>query len=109
MPNDCSNSITIISILDSEISTMVENEIRSLPDIHISQQGEYGIRFTYTSAWKADYEWLYRLHQAHPTCWIKNQWIAEDGHAGIWIAEDDNISHMEWNDLSYEDEHYMFT
>lgn len=109
MPNDCSNSITIISKIDSEIGTMFENKIRSLSDVHISQSGKYGIRFIYKTAWKADYTWLEKLHQTYPTCWIKNEWIAEDGLAGIWIASDNNISHMEWEDLSYEDEHYMFT
>jgi hypothetical protein len=108
MPNDCSNSITIVSKIESEISNIFENEIKCLPDAHVIQSGKYGIRFNYITAWKADYNWLEKLHQSYPSSWIKNEWIAEDGLAGVWVADEKGQSHMQWNDLSYEDEHYMF-
>jgi hypothetical protein len=108
MPNECSNSITIISLEESEISRIFEHEIKCLPEFHISRHKKNGIRFSYKTAWKADYTWLDRLHRLYPSCWIKNEWIAEDGLAGVWVADENQISTMEWNDLSLEDEHYMF-
>jgi len=108
MPNECSNSITIISLEELEIRNIFEHEINCLPDIYISRHEKNGIRFKYTSSWKAEYEWLHRLHRLYPSCWIKNEWIAEGGLAGVWVADENNQSYMEWNDLSLEDEMCFF-
>ena len=40
--------------------------------------------------------------------WMKDEWISEDGFAGVWIADGNDIKDYQWDDLSLEDEHYYF-
>jgi hypothetical protein len=40
--------------------------------------------------------------------WIKDEWISEDGLAGVWIATGNDVKRLDWDDLSLEDEHYLF-
>jgi hypothetical protein len=105
MPNDCSNHITIT--FPSDVKQAIEADIKQIYG-EIKQSGPYGIRFHYTSAWVPDYDWLNDMTTKYPHCWIKNEWISEDGTAGVWIWRKNQVKHLEWDDLSMEDEHYMF-
>jgi len=105
MPNECRNHITIT--FPSEIKKELESDIKKM-NIVIVQTGKNGIRFHITTAWIPDNAWLESLTKKYPSCWIKNEWISEDGKAGVWIAYKNNIKLMEWDDLSIEDEHFMF-
>jgi len=77
-------------------------------NIVIVQTGKNGIRFHIMTAWIPDNAWLESLTKKYPSCWIKNEWISEDGKAGVWVAYKKDIKFMEWDDLSIEDEHFMF-
>lgn len=105
MPNECRNHITIT--FPSEIKTDLESDIKKM-QIVITQTGKNGVRFHLTTAWIPDNAWLESLTKKYPSCWIKNEWISEDGTAGVWIAYKNDIKFMEWDDLSIEDEHFMF-
>ena len=105
MPNECRNHITIT--FPSEIKTDLESDINKM-QIVITQTGKIGVRFHLTTAWIPDNAWLESLTKKYPSCWIKNEWISEDGTAGVWIAYKNDIKFMEWDDLSIEDEHFMF-
>jgi hypothetical protein len=76
--------------------------------VEINQIGNRGFRCTIKTAWKPDYEWLESLHKKYPSIWIKNEWISEDGKAGVWIGCKTDIKSMEWDDLSIDDEYYHF-
>jgi Ferredoxin-like domain in Api92-like protein len=105
MPNECRNHVTIT--FPSEIKEELELDIKKMK-IVIVQTGKNGVRFHITTAWIPDNAWLESLTKKYPTCWIKNEWISEDGKAGVWVAHKNHIKFMEWDDLSIEDEHFMF-
>ena len=105
MPNECINHVTIT--FPSEIKEELESDIKKM-QIVITQTGKNGVRFHITTAWIPDNAWLESLTKKYPSCWIKNEWISEDGKAGVWIAYKKDIKFMEWDDLSIEDEHFMF-
>ena len=105
MPNDCVNHLTITSTSETDLKEIMESDM----SIVIDKRGKNGIRFHYTSSWEPDYSWLESVSKKYPSCWIKNEWISEEGKAGVWIGCKNNIKWMEWDDLSIEDEYYMFT
>ena len=107
MPNDCTNLITIVSTAESDMKEIVETEMKNMY-ITVHQSSKRGIRFDVTTAWKPNHAWLESLRVRYPSCWIKNEWISEDGTAGIWIGCEHNIKCLEWDDLSIEDEYYIF-
>jgi hypothetical protein len=111
MPNDCINRFTITSSSESDIDTIFYSVLPQLHELRIIQHGKRGIRAEYTTAWKPTYTWLQALLAAYPSCWIKNEWIVEDGKAGVWIGyhkDTQRITSMEWDDLSLEADHYLF-
>jgi hypothetical protein len=107
MPNDCVNHLTITSSSESDMKEMLESDMKSI-NVVINQTGKKGVRCTIKTAWKPDYVWLEKLMKQYPSCWIKNEWISEDGTAGVWVAYNNEIKKMKWDDLSIEDEHYYF-
>ena len=111
MPNECSNHVTITSSSETDISSIFDIILPGLHNLKINQRDKLGIRIEFITAWKPDYIWLQKLHSTYPSCWIKNEWIVEDGKAGVWIGynkETPHISSMEWDDLSLEATHYFF-
>jgi len=105
MPNECVSHITIT--YPSELKEQLESDRQSVQGI-VKQSGKNGMRFYYSTAWLPDYTWLKSMTSKYPSCWIKNEWISEDGKAGVWIGYKNTIKSLEWDDLSIEDEHYMF-
>jgi len=112
MPNDCVNHLTITSSSDDIISTILESHLQMIPTMHIGKVTKKGIRAEYVTPWKPDFMWLQSLLDTYPSCWIKNEWMVEDGKAGVWIGYTKNggkhITSTEWDDLSLEAEHYIF-
>ena len=105
MPNDCVNRMTITC---KEDGNPIIDEIKSIPYITITQVGKRGIRFEYVSAWEPYNEWLEYILRKYPTCWAKNEWLSEDGTAGMWIGTAEKHKEARWIDLSLEDEIYFF-
>lgn len=105
MPNECRNHMTITWKV---MGDPILEEILLLPCMLVHECGKRGIRFDYISAWKPENRWLEELVRHHPTCWAKNEWMCEDGTAGIWVGTAENHHAMEWDDLSVEDEFYYF-
>jgi hypothetical protein len=108
MPNECTNHITITSIVESDITNIYTFEIPSLYEVTIHKRGKNGIRFTTITGWSPDYQWIESLIKKYPMCWVKNEWISEDGSAGIWVGDSTKNSAYEWIDLSIEDEFFLF-
>jgi hypothetical protein len=112
MPNDCWNNIIFISEDNSEELTELFNKeikTKNLPEeyLKIDYKGNNGIKFKLWSAWRADNEWLKRLIQKYPNCWIKNDWYEEGGGAGIFIGgflngKKQETIIKEWVELSIE-------
>jgi hypothetical protein len=107
MPNECINHLTIVSKSESDIIEIIESDIKMI-QANVDKQTKKGIRFHFKTAWKPDYLWLESLNKKYPNSWIKNEWISEDGEAGVWIGHQANVKSMEWQDLSLEDDYYHF-
>lgn len=101
MPNVCTNYVTIVSTAHDEIL----RELKHIPALHIIRDGYKALRVRYVSALKPDIEFLDNLHKRYNMWWIKNEWLMEEGKAGVWISDGTNY---EWDDLSLEDDHYHF-
>jgi len=106
MPNECINYLTITSTSESDI-TEIESDIKMI-NANVNKMTKKGICFYFKTAWKPDYLWLESLHKKYPSSWIKNEWISEDGKAGVWIGSKTDVKSMEWDDLSVEDEYHYF-
>lgn len=52
-------------------------------------------------------EYLTDLLKTYPTCWMKNEYNADDGSHGVWIAsiQDNEVvtQKHEWTELSWEE------
>ena len=112
MPNDCWNYIMLTANAD-ELSAFLREEIEIPEKRHtIERRGVEAVRFSLWSAWKPDFDWLESLLTKYPSCWIKNEWIVEDGEAGTWIGTartgEKVISRMVWDDMSVEEAVYRF-
>ena len=113
MPNECSNYITITSKSENELNDLLQQDIKSIPNVELQQITKKGIRAFFITSWGTDYEWLETLLYKYPSCWIKNEWDIEDGHRGIWIGYHNKehqkiIKCFEWDDISLEAEEYFF-
>ena len=53
------------------------------------------------------YDYLQKLLEDHPKCWLKNEYKDEDGNGGVWIARYVNgkisIQEHTWNELTIEE------
>jgi len=108
MPNHCVNFITLTSPIESDITQIAHIEIPSIPIADICRRGKKGIRFEYLTDSKPNHEWRMMLLDKYPLCWIKHNWVSEDGTSGIWIGNKQGHSTIEWKDVSLEEEHAYF-
>jgi len=104
MPNVCMNYLTIVSTANDDIL----RELKHIPTLEIVKHGDKAMKVRFESAWKPDFDWLQSLNKRYNMWWIKDEWISEDGLAGVWIADGNDIKDYQWDDLSLEDEHYYF-
>tara|TARA_Y100000389_G_C17299294_1_gene432095 strand:+ start:485 stop:853 length:369 start_codon:yes stop_codon:yes gene_type:complete len=91
MPNDCWNKMTLVSEFNPEqLAELYKKEFeeKNIPKhcLTIHYTGKRGIRLTMWSRWGPDNEWLKRMLENYPECWIKNDWYEEGGGAGIFIG-----------------------
>jgi hypothetical protein len=121
--NLCTNFITIACKDEEVLDNLVRNELQFSDGnnnyvynetINMIKRGCRGIVFEIFTADNPPYEWLAKLIDTYPNCWIKNEWCNEIGIAGIWICFI-NIENNEpvihdfcWNDLSNQDKYYLF-
>ena len=99
----CMNYLTIVSNAHDDIL----RELKHIPTLQINKHGDKAIKVRFKSDLKPDFEWLNSLHLRY-NWWIKDEWISEDGFAGVWIASGNDIKNYEWDDLSLEEDNYHF-
>ena len=104
MPDVCINYLTIVSTANDDIV----KELEHIPTLQINKHGDKAIKVRFKTTLKPDFDWLHSLNKRYNMWWIKNEWLTEDGKAGVWIANGNDIENYEWDDLSLEDEHYYF-
>jgi len=53
------------------------------------------------------HNYLRALLRTYPSCWMKNEYVSDDGSCGLWIAHFSNNEVIEqilnWNELSLEE------
>jgi hypothetical protein len=118
---NCWNTITITSS-KKELKNIIKNEFQYKNEsdeyvykenITIIKEGSRGLKLKMLTIWRPDFDLLEKIVKKFPFCWIKNEWINEEGDAGIWIGflqenGNKNIDQFEWSDLSIETEYYHF-
>ena len=102
MPNECSNRVTITSTNESDITDILQEFYKHIPNVIVNQSSKLGIRLEFITAWKPDIQFIDEIVNKYPLSWIKNEWISEDGKSGIWVGNKTNIKFMDWDDLSME-------
>ena len=104
MSNECVNHILMTSD-NPHVITTIRSLVLSSAVIH--KCGKKAIRFDYSTKQLPDYDWLQAMVKTY-SCWVKNEWITKDGKAGIWIgskqSDEIQVKHMEWDDVSVEEE-----
>lgn len=96
----CINYLTIVSPNDYDIL----RELKHIPKLSIIKSSDQAIRVRFINQ-KPDFDFLTLLSTRH-NLWIKNEWLLKDGKAGVWISDGTNY---EWDDLSLDDDHYIFS
>ena len=94
------NHLTIVSSTDYDII----RELKHIPKLFIMKSSDQAIKVRYPSA-QPNFDFLTSLYKRYNHWWIKNEWVS-DGKAGIWISDGTNY---EWDDLSLDDDHYVFS
>jgi hypothetical protein len=53
------------------------------------------------------YDYLQKILETYPKCWLKNEYSDENGNAGVWIARyidgEINVQEHEWTELTIEE------
>lgn len=113
MPNDCWNNITIVTRNSDELNNFINEEIKDHHLAVFTKRSRNGAIINIWSPNTLPREWLTRLLDSYPTCWIKNEWKEEAGMAGVWVGyvNENNqkvIKEFDWRDLSVDEEHFFF-
>jgi hypothetical protein len=108
MPNECINNLTITSNYESDIAAILQEIKNKFPKMVIKQNKKLGMRIKFITPWHPDLEFIESIQNKYPSIFIKNTWISEDGNSGIWVAKNNIIKSMQWNDLSIEEESLVF-
>jgi hypothetical protein len=118
MCNDCWNTIVFISDDVEQLQQLFDNEIaaQNIPDgfLEIIYKGANGIRLKLYSRWVGDLVWFEMMVEKYSKCWIKNEWVAEDGLSGVFVGGWLNGEKQEkvissWVGLSIETEGYWLS
>jgi len=108
MPNECSNHVTITSTYETDITDILQEFYKEIPNIIVKQTSKLGIRLEFITDWRPNIQFIDAIVRKYPLSWIKNQWISEDGKSGIWVGNKNNIKYLDWDDLSIDGEHFFF-
>ena len=108
MPNECSNRVTITSTCENDIVCILQEIKKEVPHVCVTQQSKLGLRLQYITAWSPNIHFFETMVNCYPFVRVKNEWISEDGTAGIWIGVKQEKKTLEWEDLSIEEESFYF-
>ena len=108
MPNECSNHLTITSTCETDIVDILQEFSDKIQNVSVTQSNKLAVMLDFITAWKPDIQFIDAIVAKYPFSWIKNEWISEDGKAGVWVGNANNIKYMEWDDLSIEDINFYF-
>ena len=108
MPNECSNHLTITSTCENDIVYILQDFYDKIPNISVTQSNKLAAMLDFITDWKPDIQFIDAIVDKYPLSWIKNEWISEDGKAGVWVGSKNNIKYMDWDDLSIEDINFYF-
>ena len=121
MPNDCWSFMTITCEDPDQLTRLVQKELQYKENgalvyhetIEMVKRGVKGIVFRVLTAASPNFVWLESLLSNYPSCWVKNEWEEEGGHAGVWVGytnEDGDpiVKQMTWNDLCIEAKYFYF-
>jgi len=108
MPNECSNHLTITSTCETDIVDILQEFSDKLQNVSVTQSNKLAVMLDFITAWKPDIQFIDAIVDKYPLSWIKNEWISEDGKAGVWVGSKNNIKYMDWDDLSIEDINFYF-
>jgi hypothetical protein len=90
MPNDCWNSFTFVSDDSVQLRQLFDNEILSMKMpkeyLEVLFKGKNGITLKLWSAWRPDFVWFTYMVDKYSKCWIKNEWIDENGFSGVIVG-----------------------
>ncbi len=108
MPNECSNHMTITSTCETDIVDILQEFSDKIQNVSVTQSNKLAVMLDFITAWKPDIQFIDAIVDKYPLSWIKNEWISEDGKAGVWVGSKNNIKYMDWDDLSIEDINFYF-
>tara|TARA_R110002074_G_scaffold340636_1_gene511090 strand:- start:120 stop:452 length:333 start_codon:yes stop_codon:yes gene_type:complete len=108
MPNECSNHLTITSTCETDIVDILQEFSDKIQNVSVTQSNKLAVMLDFITAWKPDIQFIDAIVDKYPLSWIKNEWISEDGKAGVWVGSKNNIKYMDWDDLSIEDINFYF-
>ena len=85
----------------------IVNNLLGPKNVKIAHRSENYITFSYPFRNGPIYDYLKQLVISHPKCWFKNEYITEDGNAGVWIGrmgpKGPTTQEVEWFELSEDD------
>ena len=85
----------------------IVNNLLGSANVKIGHRSANYITFNYPFRNSPIYDYLKQLVIQHPKCWFKNEYITEDGDAGVWIGRmgptGPTTQEVEWFELSEDD------
>jgi DNA-directed RNA polymerase subunit E'/Rpb7 len=109
MPNECSNHLTIVSDSENDIIEILKELQKEMPDATVKHISKLGIKVSFITPCVNIFAFLNKIMDKYPLIWVKNEWISEDGKAGIYVGKENNIKLAEWEDLSFEAEYFYLS
>jgi hypothetical protein len=100
--------MTITSTCETDIVDILQEFSDKIQNVSVTQSNKLAVMLDFITAWKPDIQFIDAIVDKYPLSWIKNEWISEDGKAGVWVGSKNNIKYMDWDDLSIEDINFYF-
>jgi hypothetical protein len=104
MGNDVRNVVTIRA---STITDLVAI-LGEFKDYKVDSMGTRGAVIRFHSKWVPEINKLEEIISNYPGSWVKNEWLVEDGEAGVWVGQLGMIKSLTWDDVSLEEWVYGF-
>ena len=108
MPNDCDNYLTVTTNSENVIPEILQEIQHEFAQVTVRRQHALGLRVKYTTPWEPKIQFLEMLVDKYPSIWIKNDWVSEDGTAGICVGKQNDLKRFDWEELCIEAEHFHF-
>ena len=104
MGNDVRNTLTIRA---STITDLVAI-LGKFSNYKVSSMGTRGAVIVFHTNWTPEINKLEEIISEFPTAWVKNEWLVEDGEAGVWVGQHGMTKSLTWDDISLEEWVYGF-